>query len=147
MLRFCFSGCTRNGQICRVADCGREANSIFARFWTVFDISLYPAMLVHYPGAILFSNITLGEIGNEFYFVLQGSVAIKLNNKVIKVRCSLRLFAPLTALIIAPYHLILMPTYPVLRHLVRSLVTRPHSASLRCSVNASALPRSVRVTQ
>merc|ERR1712032_204153 len=26
-----------------------------------------------------------GEIGGEFYFVLQGSVAIKLNNKVIKI--------------------------------------------------------------
>ena len=35
---------------------------------------------------------TLGDVGRYFYFILQGSVAIKINNKVIKVRCLLRLF-------------------------------------------------------
>ena len=56
----------------------------------------------------------LGDVGKEFYFVLQGSVAIKVNNLLVKVRCSLRLFAPLTALIIDPS--ILMTTYPILHH-------------------------------
>ena len=141
------NGCTRNGQTGWVADCGREPNSIFPRFWTLFfSLSI---QLCSFTILILSCarTITLGEVGDEFYFVLQGSVKIKLNNKVIKVRFSLRLFASLTALIIAPYHLILMPIYPVLRHLVRCLATRPHSASLRCSVNANALPRSVRATQ
>ena len=30
-----------------------------------------------------------GEVGGEFYFVLQGSVAIKMDNKIIKVRHAL----------------------------------------------------------
>ena len=29
-----------------------------------------------------------GDIGGDFYFVLQGSVAIKIDNEVIKVCCS-----------------------------------------------------------
>ena len=79
--------------------------------------SLYSAMLAHYPDSTLFSNATtLGEIGNGFYFVLQGSVKIKVNNKIVKVRCSLRLFAPLTALAIEPYPPIPMTAYPILHH-------------------------------
>ena len=58
----------------------------------------------------------LGDVGKEFYFILQGSVTIKVNNLLVKVWCSLRLFAPLTALIIAPYHPILLTAYPVLHH-------------------------------
>ena len=61
-------------------------------------------------------TITLGEVGNEFYFVLQGSVAVKVNSKVVKVRCALRLLAPLTALVIAPDPPMLMATYPILHH-------------------------------
>ena len=62
--------------------------TVFSQGFGPSAFSLYPAMLVHYLDSILFSNATLGEIGNEFYFVLQGSVAIKLNNKVIEVRCA-----------------------------------------------------------
>ena len=104
-------------------------------------------LCVHYLDSILFSDATLGEIGNEFYFVLRGSVKIKVNNRIVKVRCSLRLFAPLSALTIdLPY------AYPDdrLSHpapLVRRLAKRPHSASLRCNANANALPRLVRLTQ
>ena len=80
-----------------------DANqTVFSQGFGPSAFSLYPAMLVHYLDSILFSNANLGEIGNEFYFVLQGSVKIKVNNTIVKVRCSLRLFAPLTALIIAP---------------------------------------------
>ena len=77
--------------------------TVFSQGFGPSAFSLYPAMLVHYPDSILFSNATLGEVGNEFYFVLQGSVKIKVNNRIVKVRCSLRLFAPLTELVIAPY--------------------------------------------
>ena len=34
----------------------------------------------------------IGDVGGEFYFVLQGSVAIKLNNEVIKVSVNDHLF-------------------------------------------------------
>ena len=49
------------------------------------------SFILHYPDSILCSNTTLGELDNVFYFVLQGSVAIKVNNAIVKVRCSLRL--------------------------------------------------------
>ena len=74
------------------------------------------SFILHYPNSILCSNTTLGQIGNKFYFVLQGSVKIKVNSKVAKVRCALRLLAPLTALVIAPYPPMLMATYPILHH-------------------------------
>ena len=81
-----------------------DANqTVFSTGFGPSAFPLYPAMLMHSPDSILCSNTTLGEIGNEFYFVLQGSVAVKLNNTVIKVRCALRLLAPLTALVIVPY--------------------------------------------
>ena len=69
-----------------------DANqTVFSQGFRPSAFPLYPAMLVHYPDSILFSNATLGEIGNGFYFVLQGSVKIKVNNTIVKVRCSLRL--------------------------------------------------------
>ena len=34
------------------------------------------------------ARILVGEVGSEFYFVLQGSVAIKVGTKIVKVRCS-----------------------------------------------------------
>ena len=83
-----------------------DANQrVFSQGFGPSAFSLYPAMLLHYPDSILCSNTTLGEVGNKFYFVLQGSVKIKVNNRIVKVRCSLRLFAPLTELVIAPYPL------------------------------------------
>ena len=87
---------------------------------TVFSQGFGPSAFSLSPATILILScarkMTLGQISNAFYFVLQGSVAVKLNNKVIKVRCSLRLFAPLTALIIDPYLPILMAAYPILHH-------------------------------
>ena len=94
-----------------------DANqTVFSQGFRPSAFPLYPVMLVRYPDSILFSNATLGEIGNEFYFVLQGSVKIKVNNTIVKVRCSLRLFAPLAALTIDPYPPILMTAYPILHH-------------------------------
>ena len=90
--------------------------TVFSQGFRPSTFPLYPVMLVHYPDSILFSNATLGEIGNEFYFVLRGSVKIKVNNRIVKVRCSLRLFAPLSALTIDPYPPILMTAYPILHH-------------------------------
>ena len=88
----------------------------------------------------------LGDVGGHmFYIVLQGSVAIKVNNRIVKVRYSLRLFAPLTALIIDPSFLVTALSYPA--PLGRRFATRLHSASLRCSANVNALPRLVRATQ
>ena len=93
-----------------------DANqTVFSKGFGPSAFSLYPAMLLH-SDSILCSNTTLGEVGNEFYFVLQGSVKMKVNSKVVKVRCSLTLLAPLTELIIAPYPPILMATYPILHH-------------------------------
>ena len=70
-----------------------DANqTVFSRGFEPYAFSIYPAMLLHYPDFILCSNTTLGEDGNEFYLVLQGSVAIKLKSKVVKVWYSLRLF-------------------------------------------------------
>ena len=81
-----------------------DANqTVFSQGFGPSAFPLYPALLLHYPASILCSNTTLGQLDSVFYFVLQGSVAIKVNNAIVKVRCSLRLFAPLTALIIAPY--------------------------------------------
>ena len=91
-----------------------DANqTVFSKGFGPSAFSLYPAMLLH-SDSILCSNTTLGEVGNEFYFVLQGSVKMKVNSKVVKVRCSLTLLAPLTELIIAPYPPILITTYPIL---------------------------------
>ena len=87
--------------------------TVFSQGFRPSAFPLYPVMLVRYPDSILFSNATLGEIGNEFYFVLQGSVKIKVNNRIVKVRCSLR---PLTALAIEPYPPIPMTAYPILHH-------------------------------
>ena len=127
-----------------------DANqTVFSQGFEPSAFSLYSAMLAHYPDSTLFSNATtLGEIGNGFYFVLQGSVKIKVNNTIVKVRCSLRLSvrSPDSA-----DHRPLSP-YPDdrLSHpapLARSLAKRLHSARLRCCANANALPRLVRLTQ
>ena len=72
-----------------------------------------PAILVRNPLFIRRFDLLLsvlgliGEVGGDFYFVLQGSVAIKINNKVIKVCGSQVCFwsfriLPLRSRIIAP---------------------------------------------
>ena len=77
-----------------------------------------------------------GDTGYEFYFVLQGSVNILLNNKIIKVRFPLsRPFSPRTSLLSS------RPPHADHHSLHRSLETRLRSEKLPCNSNASALPR------
>ena len=45
-----------------------------------------PQLIIYHRFDLLLSVLGFtGEVGGDFYFVLQGSVAIKINNEVIKV--------------------------------------------------------------
>ena len=93
--------------------------TIFLQGFEPSAFSFYSAMFAHYPDSTLFLGATtLGEIGDGFYFVLQGSVKVKVNNRIVKVRCSLRLSVcfPDSADHRPPCLPILMVTYPILHH-------------------------------
>ena len=61
----------------------------------------------------LYSNLHLGDPGNEYYFILQGFVAIKINNLVVKVRRSMTFLAPHMACSSTDQP-ILITTHPIL---------------------------------
>ena len=78
---------------------------------------------------------TKGDVGKEFYFVLQGSVAIKLNNRIIKVCRPLLTRAYLFA---SPRAI---SWWPLTRFLARKVL----SEKFPSSANANALQRCDRV--
>ena len=93
--------------------------TIFLQGFEPSAFSFYSAMFAHYPDSTLFLGATtLGEIGDGFYFVLQGSVKIKVNKTIVKVQCSLRLSVRSSdsADHRPAYPPILMATYPTLHH-------------------------------
>ena len=93
---------------------------------------MYYCMLVLCPHW----KFAAGDIGHEFYFVLQGSVNIVINEKVIKVRFPpSKIFGPHTPSLPS------RPSHADHHSLHRSLEKRLRSEKLPCNSNASALPR------